>query len=463
MTAGRRRRRLRLSLRITLTFTSGALIVAATVATAAYLLTENFLVRQQDRTVLRQSLFNANAVKAGLESGDNPDIPAVLDSLPSGPTVSAVIERSGRWYSSSLTVSRDALPLSMRSTVMDGHVGRMWTRVDNHPAVVVGVPLPAVGGSYFQVADESPLSRTMSALRVGLIAAAGLAAVAGAGLGWWASRRLTAPLRAVAAAAERIATGDLETHLPEGSDREVASLVTTFNGMVDALRARIERDARFAADVSHELRSPLTTLGNSLAVLQGRRAELSPRGQDALNLLATEVARFQRLVDDLLEISRLDAGQVTLEREPVRICQLILNLLADPRYAGTAADVDSTLLDAVVIGDKRRLEQVLRNLLDNALTHAGGATVITVAPSGDGVSVSVDDRGPGVAPDDREQIFERFSRGRNAVRRGSAGGTGLGLALVREHVRAHGGEVRVTAAPGGGSRFVVELPGGEAT
>ena len=291
----------------------------------------------------------------------------------------------------------------------------------------------------------------------------GLAAVAGAGLGWWASRRLTAPLRAVAAAAERIATGDLETHLPEGSDREVASLVTTFNGMVDALRARIERDARFAADVSHELRSPLTTLGNSLAVLQGRRAELSPRGQDALNLLATEVARFQRLVDDLLEISRLDAGQVTLEREPVRICQLILNLLADPRYAGTAADVDSTLLDAVVIGDKRRLEQVLRNLLDNALTHAGGATVITVAPSGDGVSVSVDDRGPGVAPDDREQIFERFSRGRNAVRRGSAGGTGLGLALVREHVRAHGGEVRVTAAPGGGSRFVVELPGGEAT
>jgi two-component system, OmpR family, sensor histidine kinase MtrB len=270
---------------------------------------------------------------------------------------------------------------------------------------------------------------------------------------------LTAPLRAVAAATRRLAGGNLDTTLPAERDRELSVLVDSFNTMVATLRARIERDARFAADVSHELRSPLTTLSTSLNVLQGRRNELSERGRSALDLLAVELVRFQRLVEDLLEISRADAEALHSESEPVRIGELILNLLEQPQYATVSADLDSSAIDAVIEGDKRRLQQVLRNLLDNAATHAGGATRVSAHARGDAVTVFVDDLGPGIAPDERERIFDRFTRGRGAARRASQSGTGLGLALVFEHVRAHGGRVWATDTPEGrGARFAVELP-----
>ena len=453
----RRRRRLRLSVRITATFAAGALLVAVMLAAGAYFLTSHILVQQQERSVLRQSLFNAAVVRDGLHA-PAPDVPAILDSLPSGAETNAVIEKSGRWYSSSLTVSRDALPVAVRQRTLAGDVVRAWASSQGHPALVIGVALPAVKGAYFQVTDESALGRTLSVLRASLLAAACFATVAGAAVGFWASRRLTSPLRVVAAAAERIADGDLNTHLPAEAGTELAGLVTSFNAMVDALSQRIERDARFAGDVSHELRSPLTTLSTSLAVLRGRREELSERGRDALDLLSFEVNRFQRLVEDLLEISRSDAGQYGAADEQVRICELVLQLLSEPRYRGITTDVDSRLLNAVVYGDKRRLQQALSNLLDNAEAHAGGATCVAVRPSDCGVCVIVDDAGPGVPPGERERIFDRFARGRSGRRRGSAGGTGLGLALVREHAQALGGNVSVRDRPGGGARFVIDLP-----
>ena len=250
----------------------------------------------------------------------------------------------------------------------------------------------------------------------------------------------------------------MSTRLPDETDEELSGFVDSFNEMVRTLRLRIERDARFAADVSHELRSPLTTLSTSLSVLQQRRGELSERNRDALDLITSELSRFQRLVEDLLEMATADAGAHIEEPEPVLICRLVLNVLARAEYAEVTADVDSSALDAVVLGDKRRLEQTVRNLLDNALAHGGAIERVSVQ-RGDGVvRVLVDDTGPGVPEGDRELIFERFARGKGSGRRGSGGGTGLGLSLVREHIDAHGGSVWVTDRPGGGARFVVELP-----
>lgn len=452
------RPRLGLTLRLTATFAIGALLLSTAVALGSYLFTARFLIRQQERTALHQTYLNA-AIARGRLVGPDADVPSLLDALASGSTMATVIHTDGRWYSSSLLVSRDALPRELREAVLSGEPVRGWAASGRVPQLVVGVPLPAVNSSYFQVFDESPLRHTLRVLQYVLFAAASATTAAGALIGWWASRRLTAPLRAVAAAAQRLAGGNLDTTLPAERDRELAGLVDSFNTMVAALRTRIRRDARFAADVSHELRSPLTTLSTSLNVLQGRRDELSVRGRSALDLLATELARFQRLVEDLLEISRADSSDGHADWEPVRIGELVLNLLEQPQYALVSADLDSSAIDAVIEGDKRRLEQVLRNLLDNAATHAGGATRVSVHARGDGVTVCVDDLGPGIAPDERERIFDRFTRGRNAARRASQAGTGLGLALVSEHVRAHGGRVWATETPQGqGTRFTVELP-----
>jgi len=455
----RRRRRLRpsLSLRITASFGLGALAVAAAVAVSSYWFAARFLARQQEASALHQAYLNAVIVRARLRA-PHPDLPSILDALTTGPGTQTVIYATGRWFSSSLLVSRDGLPTNARSATLNGSVVRAWARIAGDAQLVVGVPLPEVDADYFQVVDQSSLARTLAVLRSVLLGAAAATAAAGAALGWWVSRRLTAPLRSVAAAAQRLARGNFETQLPPERDLELAGLVDSFNTMVVALRHRIERDARFAADVSHELRSPLTTLSTSLSVLRNRRDELSPRSREALALVSLELVRFERLVDDLLEISRSDVQADLVDAEPLRICQLILNLLERAEYTTVTAEFDNEALDAVVQGDKRRLEQVIRNLLDNASAYAGGAAMITAEATATTVSVYVDDDGPGVPAEERERIFDRFTRGRGAARRGSRAGTGLGLALVREHVRLHRGKVWVTDAPSGGARFSIELP-----
>jgi signal transduction histidine kinase len=446
-----------LALRITITFALGALLVSAAVAISAYVFTERFDQRGQERAAARQTYVNAAIVRARLRD-PNATLPAVLDQLTTGSSQQTVIYTEGRWFSSSLLISRDSIPPAARSAVVAGAPVRAWARISGAPHIVVGVPLPAVNAAYFQVFDEAPLQRTLAVLRSVLIAAAAAATAAGAATGWWASRRLTAPLRAVSTAARELAAGSFDTRLPAERESELAGLVDSFNTMVTALANRVERDARFAADVSHELRSPLTTLSTSLSVLQGRRDELSARGQAALDLLAGELSRFERLVEDLLEISRADTEQGLGEGERIRICHLVLNLLEAPEYASVAAEFDADVLNATVRGDKRRIQQVLRNLLDNAGRYAGGATRVSAEGDSRTVTLYVDDKGPGVPEGDRERIFDRFTRGRNTSRRGASAGTGLGLALVREHVRVHGGTAWVTDAPDGGARFAVRFP-----
>jgi signal transduction histidine kinase len=450
-------RRTGLSLRITATFAIGALAVSVAVALSAYLLSLRFQVNSEQDDALRQTYLNAAVVRARLLAPPF-DVPAVLDTLTTGSDTNSVIYHDGRWFASSLVVSRDALPADLRLATLGGDVARAWTRNGDRPQLIVGVPLPATGGAYFQTFDETNLSHNLSVLRSILLGAVTATTVAGGLLGWRASRRLTSPLRAVATAARRLSEGNFQTKLPERYDRELTGLVDGFNSMVDTLHARLQRDAEFAGNVSHELRSPLTTLSTSLAVLESRRNEMPPRAVEALDLLAAEVTRFERLVDDLIEISRAQADSSKTEDEPIVIAELVFNFAAATGRDSLPIDVDPDAMTAVVLGDKRRLHQVMRNLVENADRHGGGARLVRVTADDLTVRVLVDDAGPGVAKADRERIFDRFARGRATSRGETQKGTGLGLALVREHVRAMGGNVSVTDAPLGGARFVVELP-----
>jgi two-component system, OmpR family, sensor histidine kinase MtrB len=170
------------------------------------------------------------------------------------------------------------------------------------------------------------------------------------------------------------------------------------------------------------------------------------------------VGRFQRLVTDLLEMSRMEAGIAEVSPEAVRPEELAVNALRSAQAADVPIDVDPQALGLVIQVDKRRLERVIVNLVDNARTHGEGAVRMAIDAADGHVRLAVEDAGPGVGPDDRLRIFEPFVRGRAAGRRGTADGTGLGLSLVAEHVRLHGGRVWVEDRPGGGARFVVELP-----
>jgi two-component system, OmpR family, sensor histidine kinase MtrB len=279
---------------------------------------------------------------------------------------------------------------------------------------------------------------------------------AGAVLGWHATRYVLRPLRSVADAAQEISAGDFSTRLDPAAEPDLARLTSSFNHMVDQLSQRMERDRRFAADVSHELRSPLQTLAAAASVLTRRRAHLDARTATAAGLVAEEVARFQSLVNDLLELARSDQPA---NRSTVDVAELARQVC---RSRGLPADLIHVVGDIRVRWhiDRRRFEQMLGNLLDNATTHGGGPSALRLGCTADLCYVEVDDEGPGVSPEDKEVIFDRFVRGRSARARGGDDGTGLGLALVAQHASAHGGRVAVRDRPGGGARFRVEIPRG---
>lgn len=443
--------------RVTAAFAVGALALSTTLSLLTYAVARNYLLHQRESSAVRQTFVNARLVRSGLDA-THPRVPRLLTSLEIPSDSRSVIRNRGDWFSSSVAVGQSTLPAGLRRLVAGGVPGHQLFRIDGTPELAVGVPLPAVDASYFEIFSLVELDRTLQTLARTLGVAAAVTTIAGAAVGRWVTRRVLQPVAEVARAAAAVADGELDTRLPVSRDVNLSLVATSFNAMVDALRARIERDARFASDVGHELRSPLTTLSASLQVLQARRDELGSRGRQALDLLGADLHRFERLVQDLIEISRTDAGAPDLTFEEVRIGELVLRTLESAGAGDVAVQVDASAVNIVVDVDKRRIERVLANLVDNARRHAGGVTAVRVNRRGSRVRIVVEDAGPGVAPEQRQRIFDRFSRGGGAGRRTGDDGVGLGLALVAEHVRLHGGAVWVEERDGGGSRFVVELP-----
>jgi signal transduction histidine kinase len=296
------------------------------------------------------------------------------------------------------------------------------------------------------------LDSTLSLLARALAAAAVVMTGVGAILGRYASGRVLRPVRRMADTASVISAGALDQRLDAEGDSDLEPLVDAFNSMVAALHSRIEREARFASDVSHELRTPLATMAAALNVARRRRS--GEAAENALEVLDAEVQRFTRLVVDLLEISRMEAGASELLLGSVNPAALVREVLESTQREAVQVEVEPGAPTRVML-DQRRISQVLRNLLDNADAYGGGAQRVLVAGTADTLLFAVDDGGPGIPAHERGYVFERFARGEAA---GSAPGTGLGLALVVEHLRLHHGAVWVEDAPSGGARFVVAVP-----
>jgi two-component system sensor histidine kinase MtrB len=424
-----------------------------------YGLVRSNLVRERESAATRQAFLNARVVRDQLRSQSQPE-DAVLQGLESPTGASPVLLRNGQWFGITVERGREQLPKALRDTVVAGRAAKMRFSLDRHAQLGVGVPLPGVKAAYFEIASLEDTEKSLGSIGISLAAAAVVTTIAGAFLGTWASRRVLRPLGHVSAAAVAIAGGRLDTRVAPIADPDLGTLVNSFNDMASALQERIERDARFASDVSHELRSPLTTLTTSVSVLEARRDELPERAQAALDLMSADVQRFSAMVEDLLEISRFDAGAARLHLETVRISELVLQSVAASSDAHIPVTISADAAACTVAVDKRRLVRVIANLIGNAERYAGGCTLVNVELVDDDVRIGVEDEGPGVDEADRDRVFERFARGSEAAgRRGSGEGVGLGLALVREHVNLHGGRVWVEDRPGGpGARFVVELP-----
>ena len=479
----RRRRRGALGLRrrILLIFTLGSLTLSAFLAITTYGLTRSNVVQQRDRTSVDTARGHAVTVQTNLR-GNPPTAQTALDALEGLGVQSGLIWYRDQWSGGGGRYQSQALPDELVSRVIDdGIPARMIVDVADEPHIAVGWPV-GNGIAFFEFFSLDEVNSTLRSIRLSLLFAGVFTTGLGVLLGVFAARRAVRPVGAAATAAKAIAGGRLDTRLEPTDDPDLSLLATSFNDMAAALQLRIERDARFASDVSHELRSPLMTLSASVEVMEARREEMPERAQAALDLLKSDVIRFQGLVEDLLEISRFDAGAIRLHLEELLAVEFVRQAVAVSSVPTTPIDVGEGAELALIRGDRRRLARVVANLIDNARLHGGGEPEVSIrivpsavdvdAPDGDEpgpgtpfdrIRIAVEDRGPGVPPDERELVFERFARGGGAGRRSGSDGAGLGLALVDEHVRMHGGRVWVDDRLDGepGARFVIELPATE--
>jgi two-component system sensor histidine kinase BaeS len=297
------------------------------------------------------------------------------------------------------------------------------------------------------------------ALSLGLGIAAATATAAA--IGWLVATRIVHPVRVLAGAARQVSGGDYGVRVSVAGDDELTVLAGAFNEMADSLASAEQRRRRLLSDVAHELRTPLATID---AYLEGLADGVVEPRAETWQLLRTETARLNRLSEDIAHVSRAEEHQLDLRLERTRPQQLIETAAraAEPGYDAKGVDLrvePDHGADEVAV-DRDRIAEVLANLLDNALRHtpAGGTVTLAATRDGDSTLLTVTDTGDGLAPDQLEQIFERFYR-TDSARSRDRGGSGIGLTISRALVEAHGGRLWAeSSGPGEGSRLVCRLP-----
>ena len=348
---------------------------------------------------------------------------------------------------------------ALRQAVADGQLGFQRTPQGTAPhLLVVGGRIPGSTAELYVVTVEDDLVDGLHQLRTAL--AVGWAAVVllAAGVGNTLARRTLEPVGRASRAARAIAEGLLHTRLPVHGRDEFSAWAASFNEMAEALETKIEalsraqaRERRFTADVAHELRTPVTALVAAASLLADQLDTLPADARRTAELLVTDVVRLRRLVEELMEISRLDAGQEVLAVRPVDVPALLRSIVDARGWNDRVA----VLGDPVrVHTDPRRLERVLANLVSNAVEHGGGEIRAVVRHDGPPVTVTVTDQGAGIPAQHLPHLFDRFYKA-DPSRTGA--GSGLGLAIARENARLLGADLRVRSEAGVGTEFRLEL------
>jgi len=282
-------------------------------------------------------------------------------------------------------------------------------------------------------------------------------------LAWLMARWVAGPLHRLAVATRRVAAGDPPSPANIGGPQEIQDLGAAFAEMIERVRAGQKSQRDFVANVSHELKTPLTSIEGFAQAIGDGAAGDEAGVRRAARVIYEESDRLRHLVEDLLDLARLDAGQIDLAREPADLARIVSGVLE--RLSLAAAERDVALVPDLpplpsVIGDGDRLAQVFTNLVDNAVRHSprGAKVYVRGYAQGAWVTISVEDEGPGIPSQDLSRIFERFYQVDKSRSGGPGRGTGLGLAISREIIQAHGGRILAESSPGSGSRFSVQLP-----
>ena len=362
----------------------------------------------------------------------------------------------------------------LRDKVAQGTLSRKYVTLTEQgvdvPTLIVGQPVRTANGDleFYLLFPLTAEQRTLGLVQSTLIVGGLVLLLLLAGIAGLVTRQVVRPVRQAAEIAERFADGHLDERMPVQGEDEVARLGESYNEMASSIQSQIRQleefgalQRRFTSDVSHELRTPLTTVRMAADVLHASRDELLPALRRSSELLVTELDRFEALLADLLEISRLDAGVAELGAERVDMHGVVSRAVEAVRgladESGTPLELD---LPTGVIAevDPRRVERIVRNLVANALDHGEGRPVRVVLGENERtIAVLVRDHGVGLRPGEAALVFNRFWRAEESRARRS-GGSGLGLSIAIEDARLHGGWLQAWGEVGKGAAFRLTLP-----
>jgi len=369
--------------------------------------------------------------------------------------VQRVAQRPGTWWS---------------YTRMTRRAGARQVSV---PALAVGsqLELPADAGTYliFYIFPMGEQQQTIDVVRGAMLTAGSLLVLLVGAVAWLVLRQVVTPVGLARRIAERLAAGRLEERMHVRGEDDIARLATSFNQMASSLQRQIRQleelsrvQRRFVSDVSHELRTPLTTVRMAADVLHEAREQFDGATARSAEILQAELDRFEALLNDLLEISRFDAGVAGLELEEVDLVDVGRKVADAVRPLADAHGCDIVLAvpgrPCVAQADVRRIERIVRNLLVNAIEHGEGREVVVmVAAASDAAAIAVRDHGVGLRPGEATMVFNRFWRA-DPARTRTTGSTGLGLAISLEDARLHGGWLQAWGERGKGAQFRLTLP-----
>nr|WP_269212009.1 MtrAB system histidine kinase MtrB [Zhihengliuella flava] len=320
----------------------------------------------------------------------------------------------------------------------------------------------------YLIYDLSSVEETLGFFHRTVALAGGLLLIVIGIIAWYTTRLVVRPVSTAANASERLASGHLEERMEVAGEDELARLGESFNHMAGNLQDQIvqlatlsQMQQRFVSDVSHELRTPLTTVAMAAEVLHDARKDFDPVNQRSAELLYNEVGRFQNLLNDLLEISRFDAGAAVLDTDEFDLMPVVKRVIqtAEPHAQQAGAELHVHHNGPCLVEmDPRRIERVVRNLVMNAIEHSEGRRIdLYVASNESAVALAVRDHGLGMSAEQAERVFDRFWRA-DPARARTTGGSGLGLSIATEDTRLHGGRLDAWGQPGEGACFRLTLP-----
>jgi signal transduction histidine kinase len=426
------------------------LVVAAVglVAAQARMLTSNL-----DEAVRE----GARAIEAAVVTGA---VPTALGGFGDDDTMAQVVTADGQVVAATPNV--DGAPPIGAAPPSSGDAVRTVDRLDDEGdrfrllSRRVDTPGGTVDIHVAATLDDIDESTTVLVTSLTIAIPAVVALVAA--LVWWVVGRTLRPVEDIRAQVADIGGSDLDRRVPVGDeDDEIAHLARTMNAMLDRIEQVADRQQRFVADASHELRAPLTRIRAALEVdlVHPGNADLLATHRSALD----ETVGLQHLVADLLHLARSDAGVTGLRQDPVDLDDIVLQHARRLR-SETALTVDMTEVSAVqVAGDAGQLGRAIGNLADNAARHAASQVCFSLRADEANALLTVTDDGPGIPPDQRARVFERFTR-LDDSRHSGTGGAGLGLAIARDIVRRHGGDLTIETGGRSGTRFVMTVPAG---